>query len=115
MHYFFQVRGIIHHYNFYICDSFSRDIALGILFGYKIILHFLAFVLTFSIRKVKLKGLNDAKYIAMAVYITNFAMAIAVVSFYSLKRFQNLYAALLSLGILTGTTVILALVFIPKV
>ena len=64
---------------------------------------------------MKLKGLNDAKYIAMAVYITNFVSAVTFVSFYSLKRFQNLYAALFSLSILCGTTAILALVFIPKV
>ena len=54
----------------------NRDITLGILLGYKTILQIVAFVLTFSIQKVKLKGLNDAKYIAVAVYITNFVTAI---------------------------------------
>ena len=93
----------------------NRDITLGILLGYKTILQIVAFVLTFSIQKVKLKGLNDAKYIAVAVYITNFVTAIAFVTFYLLKRFRNLYAALFSLSTLFGTTAILALIFIPKV
>ena len=93
----------------------NRDITLGILLGYKTILQIVAFALTFSIQKVKLKGLNDAKYIAVAVYVTNSVMAIAFVTFYLLKGFLNLYAALFSLSTLFGTTAILALIFIPKV
>ena len=115
MHIIFQVQGIIHHYSFYVCDTLSHGITLGILFGYKAVLQVIAFILTFSIQKVKLKGLNDAKYIAVAVYITNFVTAVIIVSFYSLKEFQNLFAALFSVGILCGTTAILALIFIPKV
>ena len=111
----FQVQGIIHLYYFYTCDSLNRDITLGILLGYKTILQIIAFVLTFSVQKVKLKGLNDAKYITVAVYITNSVTAIAFVTFYSLKKFQNLHAALFSLSTLCGTTAILALIFIPKV
>ena len=93
----------------------SRRVTIGVLFGYKTVLHVLAFLLTFSIRKVKLKGLNDAKYIAMAVYTTNFVTAVIIVSFYTLEESQNLFAALFSVGILCGTTAILALIFIPKV
>ena len=93
----------------------NRDITQGILLGYKTILQIIAFVLTFSIQKVKLKGLNDAKYIAAAVYITNSVTAIAFVTFFLLKGFQNLYAALFSFSTLFGTTAILALIFIPKV
>ena len=110
-----QAQGIIHQYNFYSCDSLNRDVTLGVLLGYKTVLQIIAFVLTFSIQKVKLKGLNDAKYIAVAVYITNSVTAIAFVTFYSLKRFLNIHAALFSLSTLCGTTAILALIFIPKV
>ena len=93
----------------------NLDITEGILLGYKTILQIVAFALTFSIQKVKLKGLNDAKYIAVAVYITNSVMAIDFVTFYLLKGFLNLYAALFSLSTLFGITAILALIFIPKV
>ena len=102
-------------YFFYICDSKNRNIALGILYGYKAILQIIALVFSFSIRKVKVKALNDAKYIAAAVYVTSIVTAVIIVSLYSLKAFLNLYAALFSLGFLIGTTVILVLVFIPKV
>ena len=56
-----QELGIITHYYMYICSSTARDIFLGILYGYKMVMQVIAFVLAFSTRKVKVKGLNDAK------------------------------------------------------
>ena len=64
---------------------------------------------------MRVKGLNDAKYIAAAVYVTSIVTAVIIVSLYSLKTFLNLYAALFGLGFFIGTTVILLLVFVPKV
>ena len=74
-----------------------------------------ALIFSFSIAKVKAKGLNDAKYIIIAVYVTSIVTAVIFVSLYSLKTFLNLYATLFSFGFFVGTTVILALVFLPKV
>lgn len=111
----FQPTGIIFEYFFYVCDSKSRDIALGILYGYKALLQIIALVFSFSIRKVKVKGLNDAKYIAAAVYVTSIVTAVIFVSLYSLKTYINLYAALFAFGFFIGTTFILVLVFVPKV
>ena len=112
---FSQPTGIILQFFFYLCDSKSRDIALGVLYGYKAVLQVAALVFSFSIRKVKVKGVNDAKYVAAAVYVTSIVTAVIFVSLYSLKTFVNLYAALFSLGFFIGTSVILVLVFIPKV
>ena len=75
----------------------------------------MALVFSFSIGKVKGKGLNDAKYIIVAVYVTSIVTAVIFVSLYSLKTYQNLYAVLFSFGFFIGTSVILALVFLPKV
>ena len=105
----------MHQRLFYACDSKIRDIALGVLYGYKALLQIFALIFSFSIRKVKVKGLNDAKYIAAAVYVTSIVTAVIIVSLYSLKAFINLYAALFSLGFFIGTTAILILVFVPKV
>lgn len=102
-------------YYIYFCDSTTRDICLGIILSYKAVLQIVALVLSFSIRKVKVKGLNDAKSIAAAVYVTSIVIAVILVSFYSLKGYLNAYAALFSLGLLIGTTAILCLIFIPKV
>ena len=110
-----QVRSIIIEHYFFICDSKSRDISLGVIYGYKAVLQIIALVFSFSIRKVKVKGLNDAKEIAAAVYVTSIVTAVIIVSFYSLKGYMNLYAVLISMGFFIGTTAILCLIFIPKV
>ena len=110
-----QERAIVYEYFFFFCDSQSRDICLGIIYGYKAVLQIIALIFSFSIRKVKVKGLNDAKSIAAAVYVTSIVTAVIIVSFYSLKEYLNLYATLFCVGFFIGTTTILCLIFIPKV
>ena len=107
--------GVITKYWIYICDSKARDIFLGFLYGYKMIFQIISLLLAFSIRKVKVRGLNDAKYIAAATYITSIVLAVIIVAVYSLKDTINGFAALFSFGIQLGTTVILTLVFVPLV
>ena len=101
------------HY-FYTCISTSRDITLGILYGYKGILQAVSLLFAFQIRKVKVKGLNDAKYIAGAVYVTSVILAVIIVSTYSLVDYVNVYPVVFGLGLLVGATAILVLVFVPK-
>ena len=79
------------------------------------VLQAIALLLAFSIRKVKVKGLNDAKYVGAAIYVTSIVLAIIIVATYSLRNYVNAFAALFSTGFLIGTTVILMLVFIPLV
>ena len=99
----------------YICSSTGRDIFLGVLYGYKMVLQIIALVLAFTIRKVKVKGLNDAKYIAAAIYVTSIVLTVIIVSTYSLKEFINGFAALFCTGFFIGTTFILGIIFVPKV
>ena len=65
-------------------------------------------VLAFSTRKVKIKGLNDAKYILAAIYVSSIVLAVIIVSTYSLKNLVNIFAAVFCTGFFVGTTVILA-------
>ena len=109
------MQGRVYEYYFYFCDSASRDIILGVLYGYKALLQILALAFSFSVRKIKIKGLNDAKSIALAVYLTSIVTTVIIVSFYSLKEYLNIYAALFCSGFFIGTTAILCLTFIPKV
>lgn len=88
---------------------------MGILYGYKGVLQVFALILAFSIRKVKVKGLDDAKYIAAAVYVTSIVTAVILVSTYTLSDYINLNATVFSTGFFLGTTIILILVFVPKV
>ena len=107
--------GIITENFVYTCNSFAQDIFLGILYGYKMLLQIIAILLAFSIRKVKVKGVDDAKYIGASVYVTSIVLAVIVVATYTLKDTLNGFAALFCAGFLVGTTVILLLVFMPLV
>ena len=111
----FQVLSITTLYFTYVCNSTARDISLGILYGYKMVLQIIALVLAFSIRKVKVKGLNDAKYIAAAVYVTSIVLAVIMISNYTLTEFVNGFVAVVCTGNFIGTSFILGLVFVPKV
>ena len=71
--------------------------------------------LAFATRKVKVKGIGDAKEIAAIVYITSLVWAITVVASYTVNNYHNAYAAVFSFSHFVGTTVIMAFVFIPKV
>ena len=110
-----QDLDIVTEYFTYVCSSTARNIFLGILYGYKMLLQVIALVLAFSTRKVKVKGINDAKYIAAATYVTSIVLAVILVATYTLNEFVNSYPALFCTGFLIGTTVILGLVFVPKV
>ena len=79
------------------------------------VLQIIALVLAFTIRKVNVKGLNDAKYIAAAIYVTNIQLAVIIVSIYTLTEFVNGFVAVVCTGGFIGTTFILGLVFVPKV
>lgn len=79
------------------------------------LLQIIALILAFSIRKVKVKGLDDAKYIGAAIYVTSIVLAVIIVATYSLRDTINGFAALFSTGFIIGTTVILVLVFLPLV
>ncbi len=99
----------------YVCQSQSRSITLGILYGYKMIPQVIALVCAFSIRKIKIKGLDDAKYIAFSVYITSLVTAIVIVITYTLNDYINYFASIFCAGFFIGTTVILGLVMVPPV
>ena len=110
-----QELQIVNVFNIVVCKSKSRDIALGVLYGYKALLQVIAILFAFSTRKVTVKGLNDAKYIAFAVYVTSIVTAVIIVATYTLYDFSNVLPFVLCSGIFIGATVILLLVFIPKV
>ena len=107
--------GQITRYFIFVCNSQARDIMLGILYGYKALLQVIALVFSFSIRKVKVKGLNDAIFNAVSIYVSSIVLTVIIVSTYTLKNFLNIFPVVFCTGFLIGTTVILGLVFIPLV
>ena len=72
-------------------------------------------IFAFSTRKVKVKGLDDSKYVGAAIYVTSIVLAVTVVSSYTLITSVNIYGAVIGAGLSIGSTIILALSFLPKV
>ena len=110
-----QELGITTIYYTYVCNSTSRNIFLGILYGYKLVLQVVILAFTSLKVKVKIKGLNDAKYIAAATSATSIVLAVIIFTTYTLRNFVNVFSALICTGLFIGTTSILGLVFVPKV
>ena len=106
---------MVHQHFFYVCESEGRAALFGMLYGYKGLLQIIAIILAYYIRKVKVKGLNDSRYIAAATYITSIVLAIIIVSTYTLADYVNAFPAVVGVSLLVGTTMILVLVFMPKV
>ena len=74
----------------------------------------LGLFLAFATRKVKIKGLDDAKWIAATIYITSIVLVITILATYTLNERNNTYAAVFSSGLFIGTTFIMAFVFVSK-
>ena len=102
-------------YYTYVCESRDRDIWIGILFGFKVILQVAALFLAFGIRKVKMKGLNDSKFIGATVYITSIILTIQIIVYITLNEYVNTFSALFSTCIFITATIILGSIFIPQV
>ena len=55
-------------------------------------------VLAFSIRKVKVKGLDDTKYIAAAIYVTSIVLSVIIVTITHLLTLSLLMMCCFVLG-----------------
>ena len=98
----------------YVYDSLTNKVFLGLLYSYKLIFQLIAMLLALCTHDIKVKGLDDAKYIIAAVYITSINLLLVATTTYTLA--ENLYTYTTTLFILgfTATTLILGVVFIPK-
>ena len=112
---FLQATAEHYKYFLYVCESEGQVVLYAVLFGYKGLLQVLALLLAFRTRNVKVKGLDDSVYIAASVYVTSIVLAVIIVSTYTLTDYVNTYPAVVGMGLLLGTTMILGLVFIPRV
>ena len=73
-----------------------------------------ALFMAIKTRKVHIKGLNDAKYIAAMVYVACFCATVHLILTATLKSYVNTFPAVLMGFSMISATTILGLVFIPK-
>ena len=113
----FQDLGITTEFFIYQCSTqpWIRYSILAIIYGCFGFLQVCSLYFAFQTRKVKVKGLNDAKYIAVIVYITTIVLAATLITSFALSSYINIFASVYSIGIWVTATVILGVMFIPKV
>ena len=98
-----------------VCTSDHSVVWLLTLFGYKGLVLSVGLFLAFETRKVKYSALNESRFIAMSVYGTVIvSIALTPIGFL-LKNFQSVQYGVVGIMILLTTTVILTLLFVPKV
>ena len=100
----------------YLCfPQTLQKVWIGVIFAYLALLQIIGIVLAVQTRKVKIKVLNDYKYIAAIIYLSAIALlAITVISLVPLTLL-DLQEGVFSGSLLLLTTIFLVLVFIPKV
>lgn len=72
-------------------------------------------LLAFQTRRVKMKGLNDSKFVAAIIYTSSIVLVVFALVKFGLRAFINVGTAITVIGILTLATIILGFNFIPKV
>ena len=99
----------------YACDVEGRGVVIILLYISKIFLQVTSLILAFRTRKVKVKGLDDSKYISAAIYVTTIVLPVAVFASFTLRSHVNAFPALMGGAHYFGATAILLLVFVPRV
>ena len=115
--YYPQSLGVREEYFIWVCyEASSPNFFWRIfIFTYLAILQIVGMLLAFQTRRVKVKGLNDSKFVATIIYISSIVLvALALVTF-ALRSYINIGTGVFVAGILILTTIFLALNFIPKV
>ena len=107
--------------NFFIysCSSITwiRYFYLILICVYLGILQVFALYLAFQIRKVKVKGLDDAKYTTIVVFINTILVVtgFATSTIFSVANYINTASLLYGTAVWISATTVLGLMFIPKV
>ena len=96
-------------------DLWIRYFILAVIYVYMAILQASALYFAFQTRKVKVKGLNDAKYIAIIVYTVGILILINLVTTFALPTYVTVYATIYGTCLWISATAVLGLSFIPKV
>ena len=97
------------------CHSSTEYYWISVLFAYKFVLQAIGVFLAFSIRKVKVKGLNDSREVSAILYITTVITVTVFLVTFVFGDYINIDGGAYGLGICTATTFVLVLIFIPKV
>ena len=86
-----------------------------VLYLYILLTQLIAVFLAFRTRKVEIKVLNDAKYVAFIIYLTSFIIVIMIICAVLLSNYLNADGAVFGGLLYIFITTVLSVLFIPKV
>ena len=110
-----QELGVAQIHRYYSCYSDSQLIWLFMSYIYKFLLQIAAIYFAFMSRKIRFKALNDSKEIAAIIYITSLLLVISAFGFWIGLLYLNTSTVVFGLAQFLTASVILGLLFIPKV
>ena len=97
-----------------ICTAEGSLAWLPVLFAFKGIALLTGLFLAFETRKVKIKSLNESRFVAMSVYgAVIVSVALTPIGFF-LENLPSTQYAIMGIMILLSTSLILGLVFVTK-
>lgn len=112
----FQPTAEVHQYFFYTTFSQSVLVWYAVIGIEKLVLGIMSLVFAIRTRKVKMRGLDDSKFVIAATYATNlFSLPGIAGTLGSIGGYYNVFVAVLGGNLFVSTTTVLSLIFIPKV
>ena len=98
-----------------VCQGPRDLIWIIVIYAYLLITQLIAVILAFKTRKVEIEILNDAKYIALIIYITTIIVIVMIVCAVLLSNYLNADGAVFGGLLYIFITTVLMIVFVPKV
>lgn len=113
----FQEDNVLHDSHNLVCQGPNGNELHWIIPLYACILitQLISVFLAFKTRKVKIKALNDAKYIAVIIYVTSGIILIMIACAVLLRDQLNADGAVFGGLLYIFATIVLSVLFIPKV
>ena len=82
---------------------------------FKLVLHVIAIILAFRIRKIEVDVINDYKYTSIMVYSSTVLIVLVVIFIYVFDDYINTVAVLVGLVLFLEAVIFLGMTFVPKV
>ncbi|KAK3728690.1 hypothetical protein RRG08_041874 [Elysia crispata] len=98
-----------------LCHSENITVWLGVVFGYKGILLIFGIFLAYETRSVKLKQVNDSRFVGMSIYNVVVLCVITAPISLIISNQENATFAFVSLAIVLCSFLSMGLIFVPKI
>ena len=104
------------HYVYYECTPSTYDLVfISLIYANLFILKICALWISFQIRKVKMRGLNESKYVVTIVYISSIMVVVNLILLVTIYSHFTIFQILFGTFDIINITTIVTVTFIPKV